>query len=155
MRPQLFVDRAWLGAVIVRTDGLADVAAENVIANEGAEFPRDVRAALDGEIRDAATRVQPIRTHEGSGRARVETGLTGPAPLGHDSFTHGQIEIQEHLTQKKVTARPGSYAKGIFAKKRDPCGDCQVAFEKRRRIHADARDDASSRSRAQGVRQTE
>ena len=55
-------------------DGQAVVAAIDAIAHGAAEFARDRRFRFDGEIGNAATRIELIRSREGARRANVEAG---------------------------------------------------------------------------------
>ena len=61
------------------TDGEAIVAAIDPIADRGAEFSWDRAFALNGQIGDAAARIQLIGRGKGAGRADVETGAAGAA----------------------------------------------------------------------------
>ena len=65
--------------LVPRADGEAIVAAIDAVAHRGAKFARDRAFVLDGEIGDAAPRIEPVRRGEGRGRANVETGAAAAA----------------------------------------------------------------------------
>ncbi len=58
-------------AAIPGANVLANIAAEDVIADRFPQFQRDGAAQLDGEIRNAAPRVQNIRLYNCAGGACV------------------------------------------------------------------------------------
>ncbi len=61
-----------LRELVPRADGEAIVAAEHAVADAGPQIRRDVAPVLDGEVRDAAARIEPVGRREGVGRADVE-----------------------------------------------------------------------------------
>ena len=62
--------------------GEAVVAAIDAVAHGRAEFMRDRALMLDGEVGDAAARVELVGRGEGVGRADVEAGAAGAAIVG-------------------------------------------------------------------------
>ena len=62
------------GKFVPRADREAIVAAIDAIADGFAEFARDMSLMLDGEIGNAAARIELIGRREGLGRTDVETG---------------------------------------------------------------------------------
>ena len=71
--------RAALGELVPRADGEAVVAAIDAIADRGAELVRDRPLVLDGEIGDAAPRIEPVGRGKRVGRADVEAGAARAA----------------------------------------------------------------------------
>jgi hypothetical protein len=65
-------------------DVLADVAAEDLAADGGAEIFRDASLLLDGEVGDAARGVHLVRGDEGVGRAGIDAARAGAAAVGRD-----------------------------------------------------------------------
>src|SRR5207302_9043435 len=65
---------AGLRELVPGADGEAIVAAVDAIAHLGAQFARDRALVLDGEIRDAAPRIEPVGRRKRRGRADVEAG---------------------------------------------------------------------------------
>jgi hypothetical protein len=70
----------WLpGRTCSRADGEAVVAAIDAVADRLAEFMRDRPLVLDGEVGNAAARVDAIGRGKGLGRTGVEAGAAGAA----------------------------------------------------------------------------
>src|SRR6266542_5739602 len=88
---------------VPRTDALADVAAELPWAELAFERRVDGAAMLDGEIGDAAPRVEHIGRHEGLGGAGVETGATATAAIDQ-----GVVEIERGRGQEGADEEPGA-----------------------------------------------
>ena len=70
---------AALRELVPRADGKAVVAAIDAVADRRAELERDRPLVLDGEVGDAAPRIEPVGRREGVGRADVEAGAAGAA----------------------------------------------------------------------------
>src|SRR3954470_19387225 len=68
---------------IPRTNRLAVVAAVDTVADERAQFFRYRGLVLDGEVGDAAARVQPVRPANRLGRTDIDAFLAAPTVLGH------------------------------------------------------------------------
>jgi hypothetical protein len=65
---------------------LANVAANYVIADPGTQIFGNRGTKFDGEIRNAAARIQDVRLSEGLGRAGVETESAGTTAVGGGRF---------------------------------------------------------------------
>jgi hypothetical protein len=74
--------QAALGDVVDGADLLADVAAEDVVADQRTQLQRDGAAVLDGEVRDAAAAIEHIRGDEGAGGAGVEAARRRSRSMG-------------------------------------------------------------------------
>ena len=70
---------ARLRELVPRADRKAVVAAIDAVADRAPELPRDRPLVLDGEIGDAAPRIEPVGRRKGLGRADVEAGAAGAA----------------------------------------------------------------------------
>src|SRR5262249_36489125 len=96
------------------TDILANVAAEKLPTASGAKFFVDAFTQLDGEIRDAASRVEHVGLDEGTGRAGIQTQRAIATEIGR---RHGkgigafawegrrQVERSEHDAEEKPGAQ--------------------------------------------------
>src|SRR5262245_6082887 len=62
---------------VPRTDELAVVAAVDAVADERAQLLRDRALVLDGEVRDAAARVELVGAADRLRRAHVDAALAG------------------------------------------------------------------------------
>ena len=72
---------AGLRELVPRADRQAIVAAVDAVADRGAQLARDRALVLDGEVGDAAPRIELIGRREGLGRADVEAGAAGAAMI--------------------------------------------------------------------------
>ena len=90
---------AGLGEFVPRTDREAIVAAVDAVAHQRAQFARDGALVLDGEIRDAAPRIEPIRRRETrrSGRRRGRRGRcrNDRAPARRRQIERGEDGAEE------------------------------------------------------------
>src|SRR3546814_12032174 len=68
-----------LRELVPRADGEAVVAAVDAVAHGCTERARDLPLVLDGELGDAASRIEPIGSEEGLRRADVEAAQAGAA----------------------------------------------------------------------------
>src|SRR6185295_14183287 len=68
-----------LRKLVPRTHRKAVVAAVDAVADQRAQFARDRTFVLDGEIGDAAPRIEPVRRRKRRGRADVEAGAAAAA----------------------------------------------------------------------------
>ena len=92
--------QATLGDRVDWADLLADIAAEDLIADQRAQLDGIAATQLDGEIRDAAPVVQDIRRDERAGRAGVQADLTLPqfAPSGGSGSRSRLVTISDRKT---------------------------------------------------------
>ena len=70
---------ALLGELVPRADGEAIVAAIDAVADQRPELARDRPVVLDGEVGDAAPRIEPVGRRKSVGRADVEAGAARAA----------------------------------------------------------------------------
>ena len=97
--------RLGMGAreLVPRADGQAVVATIDSVAHGRAQGARDVALVLDGEVGDAAARVDPVGRREGIRRADVEAAAAGAAMV-HLGLVGSQIEGGEDLSQEQPGA---------------------------------------------------
>src|SRR3989338_5604412 len=77
---------------VIGADFLADITAEDVIAHQRAQMPWNGPFELDREIRDAAARVEYIRTDKGSRRTCLQAEIALAAPVS-DRPVVDQLDI--------------------------------------------------------------
>jgi hypothetical protein len=82
---------------------LAIVAAIDAVAEQRPQFFRDSAFEFDGEIGNAAPRIDLIRRDDGAGRADIDTGLACAAVV-FGRRIDGQIQVGINLAQKKPRA---------------------------------------------------
>ena len=92
-----------LRELVPRADGEAIVAAVDAVADGLAELARDRALVLDGEIGDAAARIELVRRRKRVGRADVEAGAAGAAGIGL-----GRVRRQRHPGDDRAEEQPGA-----------------------------------------------
>ena len=102
------------GEFVPGADGEAVVAAIDAIADRGAKLFRDVALVLDGEIGDAAPRVERRRAREGVGRADVEAGAAGAAMIFF-RLAARQRQRRENRAQEQPGAEIARDEVGVLA----------------------------------------
>src|SRR5271157_4307478 len=101
LRPRLeFRCSADRSFTVPRTNILADVAAEDLPSNSGAQFFRDRAALLDGEIRNALGGVELIRRRKRVRRTSIETARAGAAVVRRRQIGR-QFQRSEHDAEEK------------------------------------------------------
>ena len=76
-----FASRPGLRELVPGADGQAIVAAEDPVADARPQLRRDMALVLDGQVGDAAPRIEPIGRRKGVGRADVEAAPAGAATV--------------------------------------------------------------------------
>jgi hypothetical protein len=114
------------GELVVPGAGfLAEVAAEEPVADQRALGVGERAAAFDRQVGDAAARVELARGGQGAGRAGVEAGAAGAAVVGGEGSVDGEIEVGEDAAD--VVRR---YDIDVTEKPLDPLpGDIETAFK--------------------------
>ena len=132
--------RAWnfaslrqLCEFVPRAHGQAIVAAIDAVAHRRAEFVRNVALVLDGEIGNAAPRIDAIGRGEGFGRAGVEAFAAAAAMIGFGSVGL-QLQRREHRAQKQPGAEIAAHQIGVLALPAQPGGMRQRLFHHRRGV---------------------
>src|SRR5689334_20622976 len=103
-RSQGAVGGHWCKALVPRTYVLADVASEEPVARHPRFQIRERPTPLDGEVGDAAARVERARRGERAGGAGVETAGTGAAAVE----LKGKIGLQRRIGEHDADEREGT-----------------------------------------------
>ena len=93
---------------------MAVVAAVDAVAHGRAQRFGNVAIVFDGEVADAAPRVQPIGRHDGAGGAGADAGAAAAAMFGNGRGG-GQGQINKNLAQKKHRPAFAIEHQGVFA----------------------------------------
>ena len=140
--------------MVVGAGFLANVAAENPVSDRGPVLARHVVGALDGEERNAATGIEPVRFDEGPRRTGVQAGATAAAALvGEGRSARLELQIDQELAQEHVAAGAGRNHERGFAVKSEPGPRCEFALEQGSRIDTGARLDRLAREPREPVGQ--
>src|SRR3990172_3282958 len=99
---------------VPRADKLAVVAAEDAIADERAQLLGDRPAQLNGEVGNAAARVEIVRRDDRAGRTDIHAGAAGAAVI-FDRYLDRQRQVGIYLAQKKPRTRAAVDQTGVFA----------------------------------------
>src|SRR5262249_19381985 len=134
-----------LGLAVPRTHFLAHIAAEDPLPYLLGQRSRDIAAVLDGQVRDAAARVEHVRADEGTRRRRVEARGAGSA-VTRNALAEGQRRGREHDADEEVGAERRREKVGVLANPAEPCSRREIALEYGARIdRGPARDRAAGR----------
>ena len=109
-RADKFCLAADLRELVPGADGEAIVAAIDAVADRFAEFARDRPLVLDGQIRDAAPRIELVGRGEGRGRADVQAGVAGAAMIDigrHRAAGRMRRRSRRETARSRTRARPG------------------------------------------------
>ncbi len=96
------------------TDQLAIVAAVNAVAEQWPQFERNAAAQFDGEIGNAASRVELLRADDGLRGAYFNAAHARAAMIGRRRV-HRQGQVGEQLAEKKPGARTRIEQVGVLA----------------------------------------
>ena len=91
--------RSVAGLVVPRTNVLADVAPEDVMANAFAKLQRNLAAFFNGEISDATAGIHLAGRDDRLGRTRINTASAASATVGSGKIRR-QLQRGEHYAQK-------------------------------------------------------
>ena len=100
-------------------DLLADVAAEDPVAEVRSQLARDRAALLDRLKRDARWRVDRVRGDDRARRAAIETDAAASAVLGQ-WLVGLEVEIEQQLAEHDPGAVPGHDDAGVLAVPAEP-----------------------------------
>ena len=118
---------------VPRTNRQAIVAAVDAVAHQRPQFARDRAFVLDGQIRNAAPRIEPVRLGERRSRADIETGAAGAAIVGLGCVGR-QIERGEDRAEKQPRAELARDQIGVLALPAETGAGRQRLFHHRRGI---------------------
>ena len=111
--------RGGVGELVPRAGGQAVVAAIDAVADGGTKLARDRPLVLDGEVGDAAPRIEPVGGREGVGGAGVEAGAAGAAMVGLGrvrlEFGRGEDRAQEQPRAVRAADQVGVPALPAYA----------------------------------------
>ncbi len=120
--------RAALCKFVPGAHQLAVITAVNPVAHERAQFQRNGPGVLDGEVRDAASRIQLKGCHDGL-RGADGDARAALAAVAADGLTWRQSHIQENFAQKKQGARVAVEHQGVFAAPTQTAAASQLGFQ--------------------------
>ena len=135
-RAASFASDALPGELVPRAGGQAIVAAIDAVADRLAEFVRDRPLVLDGEVGDAAPRIEPVGCREGVGRAGVEAGAAGAAMV---LLRRVRLDLGrgEDRAEKQPRAELAADEIGVLALPADAGGFGERLFHDRRGVDED------------------
>ncbi len=121
--------------LVPRTYELAVVTAVDAIANGLAQLDRDGAVVLDGEIGNAAPRIQPPGCDDRPGGAGRDAGLAAAA-VGAGALIYGQWQIRQDLPEKEPRAPLARGEVGVLADPAEPGVAGERFLEHRGRVDA-------------------
>ena len=119
---------------IVGTDILANVTAEDMIADQGAHIPGNAPLELDGQIRDTPSAVQEIGPDQRPGRTCLDAQVAPSAPIT-DRPVILQFKAQEKLSQEEPGPPAGMDDGGILSDPADPSQRAKIPLQHRSSIY--------------------
>ena len=105
---------------VPRTDVLAHVAAEQPVAHVASVGLVELTGMLDGEVGDAAPRVEHARCDECAGWTGVETGAAGAAAIRLEGQVGGEIRVGQHDADEGERAPVGVDQHHVFPDPAEP-----------------------------------
>ena len=103
------------GEAVPGADQLAVIAAEHPIADQWAQLDGDCALEFDGQVGNAASRIQHIRTDKGRGRADVQAGAAAPAVFAGVGGICRQRQVDKQLAKKEPAAGFAIEHQGVLA----------------------------------------
>ncbi len=94
---------------------LADIAAEQPIADAGAKFVRNRLPQLDGQVTDASPRIEHISIDKRLRRAGIQTSSAGAAVVGFMRRVVFQLQVGQQCRQKEPTSHLFVQQQSVFA----------------------------------------
>ncbi len=108
------------GEAVPGADDLAVVAAEHAVADLVAQLDRDRAFQLDGQVGNAAPRIQYPFADEGFRGADVQAGVATAAVVACDRLVDGQGDIDEQLAEEEPAAGLAVEQQGVLADPAEP-----------------------------------
>ncbi len=121
-------------ASIPGTHLLADIAAENPISDTRSQFRRDRTTLFDGQIADAARRVQNIGFDERGGRTGIQARSTRAAVISLLGGVVVEFLVSEQSGQEEPASQLPVEQQGVLADPAQPGQLCELPFQQRRGI---------------------
>src|SRR6266581_1960153 len=122
-----------LRVAVPGADELAVVAAEDAVADERPELRRNATFQLDGQVGNAAPRIQRVRCEDRARRADVDALGAGAAMFAHRSV-HRERKIRVDLAEKEKRARLAREQQRVLSPPAEPRLARQLHFHHRRRV---------------------
>src|SRR6266705_3202821 len=122
-----------LRVAVPGADELAVVAAEDAVADERPELQRNAAFQLDGQVGNAAPRIQRVRCDDRARRADVDALGAGAAMFAHRSV-HRERKIRVDLAEKEKRARLAREQQRVLSPPAEPRLARQLHFHHRRRV---------------------
>src|SRR5947209_5014558 len=91
--------RGVAGLIVPRTNVLADVATENVMANAFTKLQRNLAAFFNGEVSDAAAGIHLAGCEDGLRRTCINTARAASTTVGSGNIRR-QLQRCEHYAEK-------------------------------------------------------
>src|ERR1700683_4108046 len=104
----------WARKFIPGTDQLAVVAAVDAIADGAAKLRWNGAFEFDGEVGNAAPRIQPIGRDDGAGGTGGQAGAAGAAMRARGRIG-GQSKVQVNLAEEEIRTRLSVDQVGVLA----------------------------------------
>jgi len=124
--------------LVPRAHQLAVVAAVDAVAQRRAQFLGDGAVVLDGQVRDAAPRVQPVGCDDGARRAHLDARAAAAAVRGR-GLGGRQCQVDEDLAEEEHRAGVALQRQRVLAAPAGAAARGQLHLEHRRRIGEHAR----------------
>src|SRR5512135_3035672 len=115
-------------------DCLADVAAEDPIAKARPQGSGNILLELDGQVGNAATRVDGTVWQDAIGRAGVDAARTGATLVCRERRIRLKLEIEKDLCQQEIRSMIWADEAGVFADPAEAGPLCQVSLQDRARV---------------------
>lgn len=87
--------------MVPRANLLADVAAKEVIAHHRGLLRRVAALELDGQVRDAPTRIQHVQFDEGGCGTGIQTARARAAVIRRERRVRRQLEVEEERAEEE------------------------------------------------------
>src|SRR5256885_16422911 len=105
--------------LVPRTHQLAVVTAVDAMADRLAQLNRNGAVVLDGEVGDAASRIQPPGGDDRTGGAGRDARLAAAA-VGAGALIHRQRQVRQDLAEKEPRAALACDEVGVLADPAEP-----------------------------------
>ena len=128
---------AALGEFVPRADQLAIVATVDAIADQWPQLERNRPGMLDGEVRDAAPCIQPVRRNDGLRRADVDAG-GATAAMRRDRLARRQGQVDINFAEEKHRSGFTVQQQRVLAAPALPASGGQLGLQHRGRVGEDA-----------------
>src|SRR5882724_1774836 len=119
---------------VPRTRVQTIIATKDPISNKRAKLQRDGALQLNRQIRDAASRIESMRSCNRTSRACFDATFTCSTAIG-DRLIRWQFERRQNLREKEPCPKTFIDQHRVFAMPADTSSRCVIAFQDRPGIH--------------------